>query len=191
MLEVEESSCSALFGSHNNMRGRLFIGLGLVLLQQLTGQPNILYYATDVFEAVGFCGSTLASLATVGLGTVKVGATVVSLCLVDKLGRRTLLMGGAMLMSASLAALAVFAGYQAHVVGGLQHKETCAHTNTSSIHSSPFLDHLESSQESSLTMCEENPLPPVLRYIAFAAIVTFVAAYSLSFGPISWIILSG
>jgi len=78
-LEVEESSCSALFGSQNNMRGRLFIGLGLVLLQQITGQPNILYYATDVFEAVGFCGSTLASLATVGLGLVKVGATVVSL----------------------------------------------------------------------------------------------------------------
>jgi len=187
MLEVEESSCSALFGSQNNMRGRLFIGLGLVLLQQLTGQPNILYYATDVFEAVGFCGSTLASLATVGLGTVKVGATVVSLCLVDRLGRRTLLMGGVILMATSLAALTVFAGYQAHVVGGLQHKETCAHTNTSSTHSSPFLDHLNSS---SLTMCEDNPLPPALRYIAFAAIVTFVAAYSLSFGPISWIILS-
>ena len=188
MLEVEESSCSALFGSQNNMRGRLFIGLGLVLLQQLTGQPNILYYATDVFEAVGFCGSTLASLATVGLGTVKVGATIVSLCLVDRLGRRTLLMGGVILMATSLAALTVFAGYQAHVVGGLQHKETCAHTNTSSTHSSPFLDHLNSS---SLTMCEDNPLPPALRYIAFAAIVTFVAAYSLSFGPISWIILSG
>ena len=192
MLEVEESSCSALFGSQNNMRGRLFIGLGLVLLQQLTGQPNILYYATDVFEAVGFCGSTLASLATVGLGTVKVGATVVSLCLVDRLGRRTLLMGGVTLMAISLAALTVFAGYQAHIVGGLQHKETCAHTNSSSTHSSPFLDHLNSSKkESSLTMCEENPLPPALRYIAFAAIVTFVAAYSLSFGPISWIILSG
>lgn len=190
-LEVEESSCSALFGSQNNMRGRLFIGLGLVLLQQITGQPNILYYATDVFEAVGFCGSTLASLATVGLGLVKVGATVVSLCLVDKLGRRTLLMGGVMLMAASLGALTVFAGYQAHVVGGLQHKETCAHSNTSLIHNSPFQDHLNITIESGATMCENNPLPPALRYIAFVAIVTYVAAYSLSFGPISWIILSG
>ena len=190
-LEVEESSCSALFGSQNNMRGRLFIGLGLVLLQQITGQPNILYYATDVFEAVGFCGSTLASLATVGLGLVKVGATVVSLCLVDRLGRRTLLMGGVMLMAASLGALTVFAGYQAHVVGGLQHKETCAHSNTSSIDNSPFPDHANITIESGATMCENNPLPPALRYIAFVAIVTYVAAYSLSFGPISWIILSG
>ena len=80
-----------------------------VLLQQLSGQPNILYYAIDVFEAVGFCDSTLASLATVGLGTEKVGATVISLCLVDRLGRRTLLMGGVVLMATSLAALNVFA----------------------------------------------------------------------------------
>ena len=96
-----------------------------------------------------------------------------------------------MLMAVSLGALTVFAGYQAHVVGGLQHKETCAHSNTSSIHNSPFQGHLNITIESGATMCENSPLPPALRYIAFVAIVTYVAAYSLSFGPISWIILSG
>ena len=42
------------------------VGLTLVLFLQITGQPNILYYATDIFEAVGFCGESLAAMATVG-----------------------------------------------------------------------------------------------------------------------------
>ena len=32
------------------MRWRTFVGLGLVTLLQVTGQPNILYYATDIFQ---------------------------------------------------------------------------------------------------------------------------------------------
>ena len=59
-LEVKDTSCAGLFASEQNMRGRLGIALGLVILQQLTGQPNILYYATDVFQAVGFCGESLS-----------------------------------------------------------------------------------------------------------------------------------
>ena len=37
---------------------------------------------------------------------------------------------------------------------------------------------------------QENNLPAALRYGAFAAIVTFVAAYSVSFGPVTWVLLS-
>ena len=48
------------------MRWRTFVGLVLVALQQLSGQPNILYYATDIFQAVGFCGDSLAAMAAVG-----------------------------------------------------------------------------------------------------------------------------
>ena len=55
------------------MRARLLAGLGLVLAQQLTGQPNLLYYAQDIAADVGFCGEALSALATVLLGLVKVG----------------------------------------------------------------------------------------------------------------------
>ena len=37
---------------------RILIGLGLVFFQQFTGQPNLMYYAADVFRIVGFCGES-------------------------------------------------------------------------------------------------------------------------------------
>ena len=37
---------------------RLLIGVGLVFFQQFTGQPNIIYYAADIFRQVGFFCST-------------------------------------------------------------------------------------------------------------------------------------
>ena len=66
------------------MGSRLAIGFGLVLFQQFTGQPNIIYYAADVFRIVGFCGELSSTLASVGLGGMKVLATVMSLNLVDR-----------------------------------------------------------------------------------------------------------
>ena len=51
---------------------RLIIGLGLVFFQQFTGQPNMIYYAADIFRIVGFCGELSSTLATVGLGIMKV-----------------------------------------------------------------------------------------------------------------------
>ena len=51
---------------------RLVIGLGLVFFQQFTGQPNMIYYAADIFRIVGFCGELSSTLATVGLGVMKV-----------------------------------------------------------------------------------------------------------------------
>ena len=189
MTEASQASCSGLFGSEHNMRGRLVIALGLVILQQMTGQPNILYYATDVFEAVGFCGETLASLAAVGLGLVKVAATVVSLCLVDRVGRRTLLLAGVAMMATSLLCLTVFAGYQHHISGDMVEHEVCSHLdNTTTQHTSVFLRH--NATHEGQPQCEDNPLPSGVRYLAFIAIVTFVAAYSLSFGPVTWILLS-
>ena len=43
-----------------------------MLFQQFSGQPNILYYASDVFKAVGFCTEFSSALATVFLGLMKV-----------------------------------------------------------------------------------------------------------------------
>ena len=50
LTEEASGSFKALFGPENNMNGRMFIGMGLVMAQQLSGQPNILYYASDVFK---------------------------------------------------------------------------------------------------------------------------------------------
>merc|ERR1719481_104928 len=92
------------------------------------------------FKLSDFAGK-LASIAAVGLGLVKVGATVVSLCLVDRVGRRTLLLLGVSLMAVSLLALTIFASYQAQVSNGnFVEQQTCSHHNsTHEQHTSVFL----------------------------------------------------
>ena len=65
-------SSNTVAKTSSNMCRRLIIGLGLVFFQQFTGQPNIIYYAADIFRIVGFCGELSSTLATVGLGAMKV-----------------------------------------------------------------------------------------------------------------------
>ncbi|XP_066480988.1 solute carrier family 2, facilitated glucose transporter member 10 [Tiliqua scincoides] len=91
-----------LFGSKDNMRSRTMVGLGLVLFQQFTGQPNILSYASKIFRSVGFQSDSSAVLASVGLGVMKVIATLVAMVFADKAGRRVLLMAGCIVMAFSV-----------------------------------------------------------------------------------------
>ena len=108
-LAEEEAAKRALCVADNNMRGRRFIGFGLVIAQQITGQPNIIYYASDVFKAVGFCTNWSSTLATVGLGTMKVISTAVSLSLVDRVGRKKCLTVGIAIMGWAVMTLGIFA----------------------------------------------------------------------------------
>lgn len=94
-----------LFKTRDSMRSRTVVGLGLVLFQQLTGQPNVLYYASTIFHSVGFHGGSSAVLASVGLGTVKVAATLTATGLVDRAGRRALLLSGCALMALSVSGI--------------------------------------------------------------------------------------
>eukprot|EP00092_Neocalanus_flemingeri_P028649 GFUD01031109.1.p1 GENE.GFUD01031109.1~~GFUD01031109.1.p1 ORF type:complete len:561 (-),score=168.17 GFUD01031109.1:412-2094(-) len=176
--EERDTSCSFLFSSTDNMRSRLVVGLGLIVAQQLTGQPNILYYATDIAKSVGFCGDFLSASATVLLGLVKVVATVLSLLLVDRIGRRTLLLAGVSLMVASLLCLAVSAYYQEHSVGFMEH-QACVEYNVEFLNTT-----------SSVSTCPATTIPSSIRYLSFAALVTYITAFSLSFGPITWILLA-
>ena len=66
------SCCTVLLSNKDNLASCMLIGAGLVMAQQLTGQPSVLFYAPKIFNQVGFCGSTAATLATVLLGVVKV-----------------------------------------------------------------------------------------------------------------------
>lgn len=201
-----KASCSDLFSTEDNMLHRTMIGLTTVVLLQVTGQPNILYYATDIFQAVGFCTDSSAATATVGLGLMKVGATIVSLLLVDKVGRRTLLLVGSICMTVCLLVLTVFAGYQYAAVGYHQ-RETCSHASSPSHHHHDNLttlfinksdhthknlfSHVEHTLEHSVDLCDtDNQLPFGLRYIGFVALILYVAAFSFSFGPITWVLLT-
>ncbi|GAA6030760.1 hypothetical protein JCM8097_008861 [Rhodosporidiobolus ruineniae] len=84
------------FKSQNRNRLRSFTGIGLQAIQQLTGINFIFYYGTTFFQNSGINNPFLITIAT---NVVNVGATVPGLYGIDKLGRRMMLLIGAIGMT--------------------------------------------------------------------------------------------
>ncbi|XP_057794001.1 sugar transporter ERD6-like 6 [Salvia miltiorrhiza] len=82
----------------------LMIGIGLLVFQQLSGTNGVIFYSTTIFESAGISSSNAA---TVGVGIIQVIATGVSTWLVDKTGRRVLLLISSSGMALSLLVVAV------------------------------------------------------------------------------------
>lgn len=80
------------------IRKRLFTGMALQALQQLTGVNFIFYYGTTYFTAAGISNPFIVSVVTC---LVNICSTVPGLFLVERWGRRPLLMFGAVGMSVS------------------------------------------------------------------------------------------
>lgn len=81
----------------------------LFVLQNFSGIDGILYYAPHIFTELGFPAGTAALAATFGLGLFNVIATIAAMALVDRLGRRPLLIAGSAAMAVSLGAVIVAA----------------------------------------------------------------------------------
>lgn len=85
----EGGSISQLFLP--GMRIPLIIGVGLAILQQVTGINVVLYYAPEIFKSTGLT-ATDAINDTVIVGAVNLAFTLVAIWVVDKLGRKPLLL---------------------------------------------------------------------------------------------------
>ncbi|MFC9617647.1 sugar porter family MFS transporter [Streptomyces sp. NPDC056723] len=123
-------------------RKTLVIGFGVALFQQITGINAIFYYAPEVFKSAGLATNDAMS-STVLIGVTLVAATLVSMWLIDRVGRRTLLLTGATAMTVLLAAI------------GLVFRNT-------------------------------HPSAPLL----LALILGYVAFFAVSFGTITYVIIS-
>ncbi|KAM1055037.1 hypothetical protein ACFX1X_002331 [Malus domestica] len=98
--EEKEATLGEMF--HGKCLKALVIGGGLVLFQQITGQPSVLYYAASIFQSAGFSEASDATRVSILLGAFKLIMTGAAVLLVDRLGRRPLLLGGVTGMVISL-----------------------------------------------------------------------------------------
>lgn len=85
----------------------LCIGVLLNLFQQITGINAVIYYAPRIFKELGVASSFGMFLATFVIGIINLLATVLSGWLLDKTGRKRLLLVGTFGMTASLAILSM------------------------------------------------------------------------------------
>ncbi|XP_007439955.1 solute carrier family 2, facilitated glucose transporter member 10 [Python bivittatus] len=242
-----------LFRSRDNMRSRTLVGLGLVLFQQFTGQPNALCYASTIFRSVGFQTDSSAVLASVGLGVMKVIATLFAMAFADKVGRRVLLMAGCLVMAFSVIIIGLtscsvplemakdcetltdssntsFSSAHLHI-NSVSPQPTASYflltSDTSEIqvestfaivgpavNAETFTSNrsgekratvsLETEQTQFLTQSVEEKEQDtnssisgassrghmLLNWITLLSLMTFVSAFSIGFGPMTWLVLS-
>jgi len=102
---------------HPGVRPALVVGLGLAIFQQITGINTVIYYAPTIIQSAGSSSASAAILATAGIGVVNVVMTIVAMWLIDRVGRRPLLLTGIAGMIVSLGVLGYL--FHAPVHGGL------------------------------------------------------------------------
>jgi sugar porter (SP) family MFS transporter len=86
------------------LRMPLLIGVTLAVLQQVTGINVVLYYAPEIFKTTGL-PATQAINDTVLVGFINLAFTIVAIWIVDRVGRRPLLLVASAGMGLSLALL--------------------------------------------------------------------------------------
>jgi sugar porter (SP) family MFS transporter len=101
-LAQETGSIIQIF--HPGMRIALLIGVGLAILQQITGINVVLYYAPEIFKSTGLSATEAIDSAVIIPGIMLL-FTIVAIWIVDRVGRKPLLLIASAGMALSLGLL--------------------------------------------------------------------------------------
>ena len=93
-------------GSFLSFYGIVWVGLGLSVFQQFVGINVIFYYSNVLWQAVGFSESE-AAWSTVITSVINVATTLIAIALIDKIGRKPLLLIGSTGMAITLLTMSV------------------------------------------------------------------------------------
>jgi MFS transporter, SP family, xylose:H+ symportor len=115
-LAVQHGQREAPFFVRQN-RKVILLAFAIAAFNQLSGINAILYYAPDIFRSAG-AGDNAAALESVIIGLVNLITTMAALTVIDKIGRRKLMIVGSIGYLVSLGVLAgVFFGYEGRFSG--------------------------------------------------------------------------
>ncbi|CAN8103683.1 unnamed protein product [Discula destructiva] len=106
MLMREAAGYITLFRSRDNLK-RVWTAWLVMFWQQWSGIDSIIYYAASVFQSYGFSEGMIAELATGVTGSVFLASTIPAMFLIDRLGRKTMLLTGSVIMFISMISVGV------------------------------------------------------------------------------------
>lgn len=190
----------SLFDS--KVRGVVILGLTIGIVQQITGINAIMFYAPTVFEQLGI-GTDAAFFQAVVVGLVSIIFTVVAILLIDKLGRRPLVIWGL-----ATATISLFACYWGFSQATYSLTEQSLVSLADQVNIEPLTSMLnvvfQSDVEfktaliSVLGESDAKQYESVLLQSAatinanliIAGIIGFIAAFHFSIGPIMWVLFS-
>lgn len=214
-LEKDKKSERARFRDvfSKRMKIVLVIGLGIAFFQQITGINAIFYYAPMIFEMAGG-GKDAAFMQAIILGLTNVGFTVVAMFLIDKLGRRPLLIIGAIGVTLSLSVVAIsFAGaeYKLNATAIKEIRTEMMETRDAAqtediVHSLSIMKDISYDKEVEFfrnvkerigtanynlhkELILKNSITIQSTWVLVGLLV-FVASFAISLGPVMWTLLS-
>jgi len=196
----EKGKLSDLFSNRN--RTIMIIALGIAFFQQITGINAVFYYAPTIFEQAG--GSTDSSfLQAIVVGLTNLVFTLVAIWLIDKLGRKPLLLIGSTFMTIALL-MAAFAFNNATYDFN---EDTLAKISNEEIRTA-LIDFNGKSFDSQAALFEEveptmdqdlflkfkrNEITNFIQInatLVLIAILLYVASFAISLGPVMWTLIS-
>ena len=186
----------------NRMRTIIIIAFGIAFFQQITGINAIFYYAPTIFEQAG--GSTDSSfLQAIVVGLTNLVFTLVAIRLIDRLGRKPLLIIGTatMAIALSMATLAFNnATYDINnetieKIDNMEIRTAIESLNGMSFNSQKELfSNLEPLLSEDLLhdfkRNEDKNFISINATLVLIAILLYVAAFAISLGPVMWTLLS-
>ncbi len=145
-LNASDSGLSCSYLKQRSVRIPLLVAFGLMMEQQLGGINAVIFYTNDIFQSAGFSGNS--SLPTLIIAVVQVLATVVACALIDRAGRRILLIISGTVMTLSMFTLGLYYYLSEH-------------------------KHVEG-----------------IGWVSLTSLIIYVAAFSLGWGPIPWLMMA-
>jgi MFS transporter, SP family, arabinose:H+ symporter len=103
-FKQESGSIRQLFSP--GLRLALIVGVGLAILQQITGINAVMYYAPEIFKATG-AGTNSSLIQTILVGFINFLFTILAVWLIDKVGRKALLLIGSASMTVCLVVIGI------------------------------------------------------------------------------------
>lgn len=141
------------------VRKRLILGVVIQIFQQFTGINSIMYYAPTIFQQAGVPGKQASLIASGVNGVLNVLSTIIPIIYLDRLGRRIVLISGAIVMGTAMLLCGIVMGATARV-----------------------FENAETGQ-----MEVDMSGNSAASYFCIVMVYVFVAGFAYSWGPCGWV----
>lgn len=179
----------------------LLVGVAVGILQQVTGINAIYFYATSIFKLTGI-GTDAAFESGVLLSMTSVVFTLVAMALIDRVGRRPLLLVGMAGIALSMF-LCAYSFNQATYSLSTENLEQLSEVNTAALN--PYVDQVFEDDISFKSAMKDalgnqnykkhegdilEQATSMNATLVLISILAFVACFAFSLGPVMWVMLS-
>jgi SP family arabinose:H+ symporter-like MFS transporter len=180
----------------------LTIGIVVAILQQITGINSVFFYAPMIFEQSGI-GTDAAFIQAILVGLTNVVFTIVAMVLIDKLGRKPLLVAGVSIITVSMFLLAFGFNSATYKLTDTSFSKLPAEISIAQlgpVMNKTFKSDTEFKKEITTLLGEQTEKKYESEFISAAitmnptliliGILGFVAAFAVSLGPVMWVLFS-